>query len=128
MTSTGDVIFSNVCFSEAGRDEVSFCGVLFVLPFCLLETCSGVSATAVVVVVTAAAVATGAVIFLGFSTEEGGLLITTLVSFGLRFSGGGLLLPAASFTLLRFSVFCIGTDTVELSLLFVLLFDLLCCN
>ena len=87
--------------------------------FCLLETSSDVSA------------AGGAVMFLGFSTEVGLLITTTLLSFDLRFSGGGLLLlPATlvSFTLLRFSVFCIGTDTVELSLLFVLLFDLLCCN
>ena len=83
------------------------------------------------------AAAGGTVMFLGFSTEVGLLTTITLVSlaslvsFGLRFSGGGLLLlPATfvSFTLLRFSVFCIGTDMVELSLLFVLLFDLLCCN
>ena len=126
MTSTGDVIFSNFCFSETGeifcfseadKDIESFCEVLLALLFCLLKTCSEMFAP-------------GAVMFLGFSTEEDLLLVIDFVSFGLlRISDEGLLLivTLVSFTLLRFSVFCIGMDTVELSLLFVLLFDLLCC-
>ena len=129
MTSTGDVILSNVFFSDVGMDEVgSFCTVFVVLMFCFLTTSSGVSTTAGATIVD-----DGVVMFLGFSTEGGLLLTTTLVtSFGLvTLSVGGLLLTTTtfvSFTLLRFSVFWMGMEIVELSLLLVLLFDLFCCN